>query len=89
MTSVAPVVVPASAPEVRSAEPDSMPDWRWLVPPSGVVVGRLLDAIAAAGSTKGGVDASSTDVLAVALAAEAVVRPSSPSFCALPLASQR
>ena len=80
VTSVAPVVVPASAPEVRSTEPDSMPDLALARPaPSGVVVGRLLDAIAAAGSTKGGVDASSTDVLAVALAAEAVVKdPSSP-----------
>ena len=62
------------------AKPESVPDVA-LAPaaPSGVVVGRLLDAIAAAGSTTGGVGASSADVLAVALAAEAVVKdPSSP-----------
>lgn len=74
------LVVPASSPEVHLTKPESVPDMA-LAPaaPSGVVVERLLDAIAAAGSTTGGVGASSADVLAVALAAEAVVKdPSSP-----------
>ena len=62
------VAPPLAAPQTESA-------------PSGAMVARLMDAIASVGSTVGGVDASSNEMLAVALAAEAVVKdPNSPSL---------